>query len=315
MRVAVIGGTGRLGRETVSELINAGIDVKCLVRPTTQIPDEWSSSLSSSAGIEVVRGSMVGNNDETRQALTRLVDGCTHCLALYGATRRSKISDILNSKVEDTDLTHAKQINYESIKCLVEVCEESSTCKDIIRITGKGENPTSFFSVLINMLGSMAKGWNYEGECVLRASSDIGYTIIRPGMMKPTVDLDGTPEDGKKAQPQHLELADNGGNELKVSAVSYNQIAQLIVGCCTAPSPPPGSPRRRVTLSAMNVPGKATTTLQDQIKALKQDSRSFPTSLIAEHKEAVARVVRILAAVTVGFVAVIVGTVIKMISS
>ena len=31
-------------------------------------------------------------------------------------------------------------------------------------------------------LGSMAKAWNYEGECVLRGS-DIDYTIIRPGIM------------------------------------------------------------------------------------------------------------------------------------
>ena len=29
----------------------------------------------------------------------------------------------------------------------------------------------------------MAKAWNYEGECVLRGTSDIDYTIIRPGIM------------------------------------------------------------------------------------------------------------------------------------
>ena len=318
-KVAVIGSTGRLGRETVSELVQAGVNVKCLVRPTTHIPPEWADGIQSKQ-IEVVRGEIISSQGG-EETLTTLLDGCTDCLALYGATRKSKLSDIWQRpNVEDTDMTHSKQVNYESIKTLVDVCRRpTSTCKNIIRITGKGEDPTSFFSVLINMLGSMAKGWNYEGECILRSTpvDEIGYTIIRPGIMKSDVDIDGDGTD--KNPPQHLQLADNGGNDLKVSAVSYNQIAQLVVGCCSTTTPPDGgvagSRRRRVTLSAMNVPGKATQSLQDQILTLKNDSRSFPSSLIKEHKAAVSRVVKILGAVLTGFVALIVGTIIKMIPS
>mmetsp|Transcript_2754 Transcript_2754/g.5973 ORF Transcript_2754/g.5973 Transcript_2754/m.5973 type:complete len:389 (-) Transcript_2754:4931-6097(-) len=313
-KVAVIGSTGRLGRETVSELVQAGVNVKCLVRPTTHIPPEWTDGIESKQ-IEVVRGEII-TSQGGQETLTTLLDGCTYCLALYGATRKSKLSDIWQPNVEDTDMTHSKQVNYESIKTLVEVCRQPTcTCKNIIRITGKGEDPTSFFSVLINMLGSIAKGWNYEGECTLRSTpvDEIGYTIIRPGIMKAVVDLDGDGTD--KKPPQHLELRDNGGNDLKVSAVSYNQIAQLVVGCCTTPPDGGVGPRRRVTFSAMNVPGKATQTIQDQILALKNDSRSYPLSLIKEHKAAVSRVVKILGAVMTGFVAVIVGTILKMISS
>ena len=51
-----------------------------------------------------------------------------------------------------------------------------------MRVTGKGETPWSFFSILINLLGSHAKAWNYEGEQLLRASS-LDYTIVRPGVM------------------------------------------------------------------------------------------------------------------------------------
>ena len=44
----------------------------------------------------------------------------------------------------------------------------------------EGETPWSIFSILINLLGSHAKTWNYEGERLLRAS-DVDYTIVRPG--------------------------------------------------------------------------------------------------------------------------------------
>jgi NAD(P)H-binding len=316
-KVAVIGGTGRLGRETVDQLLSKGIPVKCLVRPSSKIPDSWTSSSS----VEIVRGNIVG--DGSKATITDLVKDCTHCLALYGATRKSKISDIWSPTVEDTDLDHAKQVNYESIKTLVDVCtsdDATSTCKEIIRITGKGEDPTSFFSVLINMLGSMAKGWNYEGETVLRSAAssndDFGYTIIRPGIMKPADDVNLDGDGTAKNPPQHLELSDNGGNDLKVSAVSYRQIAELIVGCVTVGTGKTTTPpsRRRVTLSAMNVPGAATMTLEDQIQNLKPDTRQFPTTLIEQHKAAVARVVKIIAAGLTGIVAVVVGSIMKMIT-
>ena len=51
-------------------------------------------------------------------------------------------------------------------------------------MTGKGEAPWSFFSVLINLLGCHAGGApNYEGERRLRANEDKAYTIVRPGVM------------------------------------------------------------------------------------------------------------------------------------
>jgi hypothetical protein len=45
-------------------------------------------------------------------------------------------------------------------------------------LAGKGEDPWSVFSILINGLGSMAKAWNYEGEQLLRACKDVDYTIV-----------------------------------------------------------------------------------------------------------------------------------------
>ena len=71
----------------------------------------------------------------------------------------------------------------------------------------------------MNAVGGMAKGWNYEAEQLIRANSNIDYTIIRPGITKEVVE----DEDSLT-----LGLRDNGG-ELKVSAVSYGRIADLVI--------------------------------------------------------------------------------------
>jgi hypothetical protein len=268
VKVAVLGATGRLGRATVEELIKRNIQVCCLVRPTTTIPNDWPLDK-----VIVVKGELMSSSGRPSNELLETLGDCTHCVAVYGATRRTKLSDFFSSsQVEDTDPSHAKQINYESMKALVEVCRKRKT--HIVRVTGKAEDPTSFFSVLINGLGSFAKGWNYEGEQVLRtqSSSDVPYTIVRPGVMKDDPDL---PSD-----EEYLELADNGG-DLPVSAVSYQQIAQLLVECCLSSS------SQNVTLCAMNVKGKPSGSLVDRVKSLKADTRKFPASLIQEHKNAV----------------------------
>jgi nucleoside-diphosphate-sugar epimerase len=273
-RVAVLGGTGRLGKATVQELLKNDIPVQCLVRPSATVPADWPSDK-----VTVVRGELMDGSGQPSSAVVQLLTGCTHCLALYGATRKTKISDFFDATVEDADPTHAKQINYESIKALLQACKETG-CTHILRITGKGEDPTSFFSVLINGFGSFAKGWNYEGEQVLREQNDVDYTIIRPGIMKE--DYPPPPkDDGKPVEPEYLALADNGG-DLPVSAVSYQQIAQLLVECVL------NQQSKRVTLCAMNVKGAPSLpTFAEKVQALQPDSRSFPKSLIEEHKKAV----------------------------
>lgn len=292
-RVAVLGATGKLGRTTVQELLKNDIPVHCLVRPSSTVPSDWESDK-----VTVVRGELQDVNDKTKpsDAVVQLLSGCTHCVAAFGATRKTKLTDFFDSSVEDKDPTHAKQINYESMKALLDACQKTG-CSQILRITGKGEDPTSFFSVLINGLGSFAKGWNYEGEQVLREQSNVDYTIIRPGIMKE--EYPPTPkEDGKPIEPEYLALADNGG-DLPVTAVSYQQISQLIVECIL------NKQSKNVTLCAMNVKGSPTLpTLKERVQALTPDSRKFPKSLIEEHKKAVYRAAT---GLTVGMVVIVLG--------
>lgn len=296
-KVAVVGSTGQLGRLAIDQLLSRKIPVKCLIRQI-KIPDFLAEKQKQNPDlVEFVTGGDVTDEGTVKELLT----GCSHCLALHGATARSSLKEILTAAEgsEDSDPTHSKQINYRSMETFVKYAQETD-CEQIVRITGKGETPSSFFSVLINGLGRMAKGWNYEGEQVLRGQpkgnkKHLDYTILRPGIM--SADFD--PKEAKV----HLELADNGG-DLKVSTVSYKQMAELAVECLIQPE------ARGTTLTAMNVPddedgsGPYLATA-DLLKLAKKDTRDFPKSLIEEHKRAVKKVFTSLAATFLAVVAVI----------
>jgi hypothetical protein len=112
----------------------------------------------------------------------------------------------------------------------------------------------------------MAKGWNYEAEQLIRKSG-IDYTIIRPGIMKESVDDESVT----------LGFKDNGG-DLKVSAVSFAQIADFAIQSLSRDN------LQRATVTAMNVDSD-----NDDFQTLEQirpDTRVFPESLIDEHKKA-----------------------------
>ena len=120
------------------------------------------------------------------------------------------------------DPNHAKNVNCDAVDRLAREAAKAG-CRRVVRVTGKGEAPWSFFSVLINLLGCHAKTWNYEGERRLRANEDIAYTIVRPGVMGVETEL----------APDSLALADDGG-DLKVSAIPHAAVADLcveVLGC------------------------------------------------------------------------------------
>ena len=209
--VAVIGSTGRLGRLVVEELVAQGYPARCLLRhelppdggegePTTSA--QVAGLLAKMPGVTMVKGDI---NDPA--SLNTLLQGAGACIAVHGARRMTRITDLLPwTHPERDDPTHSRRINYVGMMNLVAAAKASGSVRRIVRITGKGEDPWSIFSILINGLsrdirrdirreiraematmrvaglGSMAKAWNYEGECVLR-KSDIDYTIIRPGIM------------------------------------------------------------------------------------------------------------------------------------
>ena len=288
MRVAVTGTTGRLGREAIQLLSSRGIPTNCLLRHpidssiTPSIAKDASSSqvaayLSNLPGVTMVEGDATDAN-----SCKNLVKDCDAVLALHGPVKPPPLQSLFRLLPED-DPKHSKAVNYLAVQNLIDAAKQSTTCKRLVRVTGKGEDPFGIFSILINMLGNMAKGWNYEGEQLLRESG-VDYTIVRPGVMG----RDDIPT-GKV-----LALADNG-QDLPVSAVTHSQIADLCVGCLDYPN------AAKTTLTAMNVEeGTGEESYAPLLEKVKADTRVFPKTLLEEHK----RGARIGSAVLASFAAV-----------
>lgn len=300
MKVAVTGTTGRLGRQAIQILSSRGIETRCLLRhpiDSSVIPSiakDASSPQVASYIANLPHVTMVMGDATDLTSCKELVNGCDVILSLHGPVRPPPLQSLF-CLLPESDPMHSRSVNYLAVQNLIHAAKESGCCKRIVRVTGKGEEPTSFFTVLINMLGNMAKAWNYEGEQLLR-TSDIDYTIIRPGVMGNDDDDDNIPTD------RVLALADNG-QDLPVTAVTHSQIATLCVDCLEYPN------SARSTLTAMNVkPGMGAESYGPLLAKVQPDSRIFPKSLLSEHKKAA----RIGAAILVAFVAVCLSGVVAM---
>jgi len=233
-----------------------------------------ASYLSKLPNVNTIEGDATDLN-----SCKKLVKGCDAILALHGPVRPNPLQSLF-CLLPESDPKHSKSVNYVAIQNLIDAAKGEEKCKRIVRITGKGEQPTQFFTVLINMLGNMAKAWNYEGEQLLRESG-VDYTIVRPGVMSGT---DTKPED------KMLALADNGG-DLPVTAVSFSQIAGLCIDCLDYPN------TSKSTLTAMNVDaGRGESIYAPLLAKVKPDSRKFLKTLLAEHKKGARTGAAILAA-------------------
>ena len=140
--VAVIGSTGKLGRLAVKELVAHGYPARCLVRhdPTGASASaaadatgaEVAAWLGAMPGVELVRGDVTDP-----QSLATLLQGTSAVLAMHGAGRTRKLSDLWRDATLEE--SHAKQVNYEGVRHILDAARASATCKRVVRITGKGE--------------------------------------------------------------------------------------------------------------------------------------------------------------------------------
>eukprot|EP00581_Thalassiosira_minuscula_P012454 CAMPEP_0183725100 /NCGR_PEP_ID=MMETSP0737-20130205/19618_1 /TAXON_ID=385413 /ORGANISM="Thalassiosira miniscula, Strain CCMP1093" /LENGTH=309 /DNA_ID=CAMNT_0025955929 /DNA_START=53 /DNA_END=982 /DNA_ORIENTATION=+ len=285
MKVAVTGTTGRLGRQAIQLLSSKGVETKCLLRHP--IDDSVAPSVDKDATSSQVASylanlpgvNMVEGDATDASSCKKLLSGCDACLALHGPVRPPPLQSLF-CLLPESDPKHSKSVNYIAVQNLIDAAKDSKTCKRIVRVTGKGEAPTQIFTVLINMLGNMAKAWNYEGEQLLRTSG-VDYTIVRPGVMG----KDDIPMDKVFA------LADNG-QDLPVTPVTHSQIAGLCFDCLDYEN------AARSTLTAMNVGvGTGEDSYAPLLAKVNADTRDFPTTLLSEHKKAARNGAAILAAV------------------
>ena len=288
MKVAVTGTTGQLGRQAIQLLSAKGVQTNCLLRHpidasiSASIEKDATSSQVASYLANLPGVTMVEGDATNAASCAALLKDCDACLALHGAVRPPPIQSLFRL-LPESDPIHSRSVNYLAVQNLIDAVRLEKTCKRIVRVTGKGEQPTSFVSVLINMMGNMAKAWNYEGEQLLRTSG-VDYTIVRPGVM------------GRSDVPtgKVLALADNG-QDLPVTAVTHSQIAGLCVDCLDYPN------TSKSTLTAMNVEaGTGEESFAPLLAKVTSDTKEFPKTLLSEHKKAARTGAAILAAVMTG---------------
>ncbi|KAL7536746.1 hypothetical protein ACHAWF_008294 [Thalassiosira exigua] len=290
MKVAVTGTTGQLGRRAIQFLSKNGVQTRCLLRHSIDssvspsIDKDATSSQVASYLADLPGVTMVEGDATDAASCVELLKGCDACLALHGAPKPPPFQSLFRL-LPESDPKHSRSVNYEAVQNLIDAMTATKTCKRIVRVTGKGEDPTGLFSVLINILGNMAKAWNYEGEQLLRTSG-VDYTIIRPGVMG----MGGEEEDDSDNN-KVLALAENGG-DLPVTRVTHSQIARLCIECLDYPN------AAQSTLTAMNVEaGTGEKSYAPLLAKVQSDTRSFPSSLLAEHKRAARNGAAVLAAV------------------
>lgn len=106
MKALVTGGTGFVGSHVVEELLRKGIEVRCLVRPTSN--KRWLSSLN----VEYVNGSL---NDST--SLQDAVVGVDYVIHVAGLTSaRSREEFFQGNQVGTRNLVHAVREYNPTIK-------------------------------------------------------------------------------------------------------------------------------------------------------------------------------------------------------
>lgn len=171
-RVLVVGGTGRVGRNIVQQLVNQGMNPKVLVRDMKK-----AQSIPQLSGADLIQGD-IHRYQSLVDATTRDIEAI---IDVHGVSPPRKVkfpSDLFhNYKI---DQSHPYTINYLGVKSILQVMKEKKIQK-LIRITGSLVNKSAFnpFIVLFNFLLSFSNKWHEESEKLIRAAN-IDYTVIRP---------------------------------------------------------------------------------------------------------------------------------------
>jgi len=251
-KVAVIGTNGNLGRIVVNELCKKKISTKILnIKKKSSKLINFNNDYHN---IKIINGDVNNFN-----SIVELLEGVDTCIAVHSSKRKTKLIDLF--KKNRNDLVHSVNVNYIGIKNIINAAKITKT-KHIICVTENDEKPWSIPSIIINVIGSMCKGWNYVDECELR-NSNISYTIIRTGQMNYNIDYD-----------MSLILEDNG-KFLPVSKISYNNIAKLCVDCIMHPNV------KNTTLVAMTTtPGYGKSSWIPLLKKIDIDRKRYPNKLL-----------------------------------
>jgi len=196
----------------VDALSSNGVQVVAMVRDPSTDSARSLAELPGAANVTLAQGDL---NDSV-DALGRLLRGCSICISCSGASRLSKLSDLLASAHDDP--RHPYNVNYLGIERLCKAMREQG-CRRLVRVTVNALGKSAFFpfTVLLNAVLSMTTKWQYYGESAIRASG-IEYTIVRPPKLV----------DEERPADVHLRLTDRGESGPGLVPISRADVASLI---------------------------------------------------------------------------------------
>ncbi len=147
MKVAVTGTTGLLGRLVVQRLSNnKNIEVRALLRHPIDndvLPsiDKDAKSTQVALYLSKLPGvTMVAGDATDLESCKELVANCDAVIAAHGPVRPPPLQSLF-CLLPESDPKHSRSVNYVAVQNLIDAAKASKTCKRIVRVTGKGEEP------------------------------------------------------------------------------------------------------------------------------------------------------------------------------
>ena len=178
MTSLVTGATGFLGRHLVRRLVEAGDDVRALVRPQTD------AAPVEALGAEVVRGDVLD-----RDAVARGAAGAQRIFHLAGLVA-----------YEDRDLPRLRRANVEGVRAVVDALPDGARLVHVSSVAAVGPAPsrerpadeTNEFPAFAERLPYPAT--KREGELVALAAAEAGrdVVVINPSFVLGPGDVNGT---------------------------------------------------------------------------------------------------------------------------
>jgi putative NADH-flavin reductase len=155
MKLAIFGATGTVGSELLTQALDAGHDVRALVRTPSKIPDQ-------SPGLTVVQGDV-----RDLAAAEETVDGCDAVLSTLGATDKHD-SDLRRVGIENV-LTAMREHDVRRIVAMGGFH---------LPFPGDPDNPGRRLMVpVINLMGIVVE--DTTAMAALIRASDLDWTLVR----------------------------------------------------------------------------------------------------------------------------------------
>lgn len=165
----VLGSTGSCGRHFVLHAVNAGFDVRCLVRDPTRVTSN-RFSWANHSNVEIVEGQV-----DDAQAVHDACVGVAAVVCMVGPPRGAKVSPL-----------------GPAVRHVVEGMRQAGVKRLIVQAGGftKIEGTPSFAEKLMRKIfiwmtneAAMIAGNDEMAAFLSQTCSDLDWTITRPGML------------------------------------------------------------------------------------------------------------------------------------